>query len=79
MVTTDELLDMAVPRRIDAFRFDLLDSSLSTIGTVDVRSDRVPTVECNVNRTVKRTMSGFHLDPLSALAIDTLTAASDRR
>lgn len=68
--TTESLLDLTVGQRSSHFRFDLLDTALGVIGTLDVLADQPVTVENNINRTIKRTMSNMRLTPAAAAAIN---------
>ena len=60
-------------QRAASFRFDLLDKQNSYIRPLTVDMSRPPTITNNINRTVKRTMSGFHLPPYETDQVNTLT------
>lgn len=55
------------------FAFDLLDKQNSLLGGIDVDMDEPPTITNNINRAVKRTMSGLQLPPAVTADINTLT------
>lgn len=71
MATTDELLDLDVGFRQSTFRLDLLDMSFNLIGELAADADSPPTVDNNINRTTKRTMTGLRVaSPADLAAID---------
>lgn len=45
--------------RRSTFKFILLDKDLNTLGELDVDQDSPPSIENNINRSVKRTVSGL--------------------
>lgn len=59
MPTAEQLLDLddGIGVVHQSCRFDLLDTSLTKIGTLEVREDSTPVVECNVHRRIKRTLT----------------------
>lgn len=71
MSTTAELLDLApqVGQRASTIRWDVLDSTLTTIGTVSP-DDSPARVTVNVDRAVKRDLSALQLSPLEQLSLD---------
>lgn len=76
MSLSDEtLLDLdGIAQRASSFRFDLLDPSLATLGTLYPFRDSAPKIDNNMNRAVKRTMSGLALSPSDTAAINVVTA-----
>lgn len=67
------LLDLTVPLVGESFRFDLLDRDRNRIGTLAALEDSTVSIEHNVDRSVKRTMSGLKLSPRETLAVDPLS------
>jgi hypothetical protein len=68
--TTTELLDLdGVAARTSTFRLDVVDASLTLIGTLGAGADQPASVENNINRTVKRTMSGVRIPPSELAAV----------
>ena len=57
-------------QRTSTFRFDLLNSGLSKIGEVHPLRDSPPSVENNINRRIKRTLTGLALPPSEMAAVD---------
>lgn len=63
MPTGDELLDLSqIGQRSSVIRFDVVDRYLSTIGTIQPDTNSEVTITLNINRTVKRDMSGMILN-----------------
>jgi len=58
---------------IVTFRFALLDISHNEIGQLSVFSSTIPSISNNINRTVKRQLSGLVLPAAETAAINTLT------
>ena len=71
--TATEVLDLAAGQRQATFAFDLLDPSGNVIGELHPVVDSAPSIENNINRTIKRTMDGLVLNPAEAAAVNTLT------
>lgn len=69
MTTDADLLDLVVAQRTSTFRFDVVDVTLNALG--QVYPVLACTIENNVDRTIKRTMSGLTLTPSDASLIDT--------
>lgn len=68
--TTNEILDLDGPTRVDGFRFDLLDAQHKPIGSLSVAKDSVPTVSCNTGQTTVRTIENLHVPAADLAAID---------
>lgn len=71
--TPSEVLDLVVPMRQASFAFDLLNQAGGVIGELHPVLDSPPTVECNVNRTIKRSLTDMRLTPSDTAAVNTLT------
>lgn len=71
-LTRDELAALHGSQRSETWRFELLDRDLVPIGELGVSSDRPPTIENNMNRTIKRQMNGAFLAPGEADEVDPL-------
>lgn len=73
-LTPDNILDL--PANIGEVRssvvFDVLDSNLSLLFQINPIMDGSVSVKVNTTSTVKRTMSGVHLDPIDNARIDVL-------
>jgi hypothetical protein len=72
-LTATEMLDMAAGQRQATFAFDLLDASGAVIGELHPVAESVPSIEQNINRTIKRSMDGLLLTPSDAAAVNTLS------
>lgn len=59
-------------QRSATFRFELLDRYNSYIGDLPVDMDSPPSIDMNINRAVKRSMSGLRLPPSVTADINTL-------
>lgn len=73
MVVRNALLDLATGQRQATFRFTLLDHTHARLGELDVASDSAPVMENNMNRTVKRTLTGLELVPSVRNDVNTLS------
>lgn len=71
--TPHPLLDLAVPMVGASFRFDLLDRDRERQGTLAVMDDATPSIEHNVDRSVKRTLSGLRLSPTESADLNPLS------
>jgi hypothetical protein len=60
-------------QRAESFRFELLDRFNSFLGDITVDATSAPSITNNINRTVKRQMSGLVLPPSVTADINTLT------
>lgn len=69
-ITALDLLEMRVRRRKETVRFDVLDTSGSKLGEVNPIRSRIPRVDLNINRAIKRTMPNFAVDAAQAADID---------
>lgn len=67
--TTEALLTMRRPSRVEGFRLDVLDRDLARIGTLGAAAPGV-TVENNINRQVKRTVSGLVVPRAESVSLD---------
>lgn len=76
-VITQQLIDVLTmedaAQRTDRFRFDLLGPDLELIGELDVQADAGVDVDTNMNRSVKRTLSGLVLPPNEIDEVNPLT------
>ena len=70
MPDIDALLDLDVSARSSTVRFDLLDALHVKIGELAPDLDRPADVVNNINRTVKRDLSGMVLPPSEVAAVD---------
>lgn len=68
-VTADDLLDLRVGQRAESPEF-WLHTSGGDVERVYPDAGRAPVIENNVNRSIKRTLSGLRLAPSDADAID---------
>jgi len=59
-------------QRAASFRFELLDKQNSILGDLTVSSTPTPTVSNNINRAVKRGLSGLRLPPSVTAEVNTL-------
>lgn len=73
MATDADLLDLVVPERASKFRLDVLDATLSYIGTLGAQADAPATVENNINRTIKRTLNGVKIPRNVSAAVNPYT------
>jgi hypothetical protein len=73
--STDDLLDLNVPRRVDSFRFDLLEgggTGNTVIGQVHPVGDSPVRITNDMSRTIPRTLDGLYLPASEQQAINTL-------
>jgi hypothetical protein len=72
--TIDQLLALdGIGQRAASFRFELLDKTNSFLGTLDIDSSSPPSVENNINRTIKRQLNNLKLPPKTTAEVNTLT------
>lgn len=73
-LTGDELLDLdGTSRRNETFRFEVLDATLASIGTIDVQSNRSPpSIVNDSNASTKRRVTGMTIAPEDYAALDLL-------
>lgn len=71
-LTTEDLLDLApsIGQRSSTFRYDLLDATGATIGSVTPESSQVPTITNDSTRAIKRDLRGFVLSPTDEAAVN---------
>lgn len=72
--TIDDLLDLRVGQRVESFRFDLVDTAGNVVGLVQPNRSNAISIENDVTRTIKRTMSNFSLDPDQQAVLTTANA-----
>lgn len=74
MATADDLLDLdGVGQRASEVRFDLLDSSLQTIGTLLPDLDPTARITNNSNAAIKRQISGLRLNAAVQTDVNPIT------
>jgi hypothetical protein len=70
---TDLLTMTGTGQRAETFVFDLLDQHNNYQGTLDVLADQAPSIDNNINRAVKRQLSGLMLPPSVTADVNTLS------
>lgn len=73
-MTATDLYDLTpgIGQRFSTVEFDLLDQYNSYLGRLTVDTESTPRIENNINRAIKRTMSGLRLPPDVTADVDTL-------
>lgn len=61
--TADELLDMAAPRRLESFRFDVQDAAGNVLGQLAVTNESEPTLSNDVSRRIRRDLTNVVIPP----------------
>lgn len=70
--TPHPILDLGVSTVGSSFSFNLLDRDLQNQGTLAVLDEVTPQIEHNVDRSVKRTLTGLRISPRETLAVNPL-------
>lgn len=69
--TADELLDLDLtPRRLESFRFDVVDTEGNTLGELAVSNDSKPQISNDSSRRIKRDLSSLTIPPRPDIARD---------
>ena len=69
--TADELLDLEVtPRRVESFRFDVLDPESNVLGQLAVTNESTPQITLDTSRRIRRELSGVVIPPRTAQTVD---------
>ena len=63
MTTADDLLDGFVGQRVEGFTIVVTDANNNALGTLVLDRDSVPTIENDVNQTIRRTISNLRVPP----------------
>jgi hypothetical protein len=69
----DDLLDLLVAQRSSTWRFDLLDQNLNDVGELDVSDERVPTIDNDTDRTIKRQLGGVEISAADMAEVNPLS------